>query len=354
VKHVDPEMLAAWADDALSTDEARIVEAHLAGCSQCRAVAAAFTRTLEPVLSAAATLPANAVSSTVKWVLPFAATIVIAAGLAWKLWPRAAEVRRVSTEAQTLSAPPPAPAAQPAIPPIPIAEPKVETSAASPKPAKRQFNAPQRALPVAPLPPPVLAAPAVMPPVPAPAPAPPPPPPTPLPQAAPPVWLPTQASPPGTMLDKMQSISAASAQQVRASGGGGGGRGGRGGSVVNVSPRTVVITSTSPLLWRISASNVAERSTDEGVTWSVVPIAAEGVQFTFGSAPNTNACWLIGRMGAVFLSTKGEAFKRLPFPENVDLATIIATDELKATVIARDGRAFSTTDGGQTWQVARF
>jgi hypothetical protein len=350
VKHVDPEMLAAWADDALSTDEARIVEAHLADCSQCRAVAAAFTRTLEPVLSAAETLPPNAVSSAVKWVLPFAATIVIAAGLAWKLWPVPAEPRQVSTEAQTLSAAPPGPAPQATAPPLPPAERRAETSAPQPKPLKRQFNVPRRAVPVAPLPAPVQAAPAVMPPVPAPAP----PPPTPLPQAAPPVWLPTQASPPGTTLDKMASISAASAQQVRATGGGGAGRGGRGGSVVNVSPRTVVITSTAPLLWRISASNVVERSTDEGVTWSVVPIAAEGVQFTFGSAPSTNACWLIGRMGAVFLSTKGEAFKRLPFPETVDLTTIIATDELKATVIARDGRAFLTTDGGQTWQVARF
>jgi len=136
------------------------------------------------------------------------------------------------------------------------------------------------------------------------------------------------------------------AQPVRANSGAGGGRGG--------GARSVLITSTAPVLWRISASNIVEHSANNGVTWSIVPIAAEGVQFTFGSAPTANACWLIGRMGAVYLSAKGEAFKRLPFPEAVDLTTIIAIDELKATVITRDSRAFSTVDGGQTWQVARF
>lgn len=135
------------------------------------------------------------------------------------------------------------------------------------------------------------------------------------------------------------------AQPVRAAGGGGG----RGGGA-----RSVLITSTAPNLWRISPANVVERSTDNGLTWATVPIAAEGVQFTFGSAPNADVCWLIGRLGAVYVSSKGEAFKRVPFPEPVSLTAVIAIDALRVTVIAADGRSFATDDGGQTWRIARF
>jgi photosystem II stability/assembly factor-like uncharacterized protein len=135
------------------------------------------------------------------------------------------------------------------------------------------------------------------------------------------------------------------AQQVRASGGGGG----RGGGA-----RSVVITSTAPNLWRITRSNVVERSMDNGVTWVPVPLSPDGVQFTFGSAPNADVCWLIGRLGAVYVSSKGEPFKRAPFPEAVNLTAVVAIDALKATVITADGRSFATEDGGQTWRPARF
>jgi photosystem II stability/assembly factor-like uncharacterized protein len=145
--------------------------------------------------------------------------------------------------------------------------------------------------------------------------------------------------------DTMLRANANGAQPVRAAGGGAG----RGGGA-----RSVLITSTAPNLWRISPSNVVERSADNGVTWAAVPITAEGVQFTFGSAPSADVCWLIGRMGAVYVSSKGEAFKRVPFPEAVTLTAVVAIDALKATVITADGRSFATDDGGQTWRVARF
>ena len=129
-------------------------------------------------------------------------------------------------------------------------------------------------------------------------------------------------------------------------GGSGGGRGG--------GARPVNISSTPPIRWRITPTNVVARSLDDGTTWTVVPFEAAGVQIVSGGAPNASVCWLIGRMGAVFVSKNGDAFKRVPFPEAVDLASILALDDLRATVITADGRSFTTEDGGQTWRIARF
>lgn len=132
-------------------------------------------------------------------------------------------------------------------------------------------------------------------------------------------------------------------------GGAGGGRGGgRGGA------RPVIISSTPPIRWRVTPPNAVARSVDDGMTWTDVRLDAAGVQLVSGAAPNASVCWLIGRLGAVFVSKNGDAFKRVTFPESIDLASILALDDLRATVIASDGRSFITEDGGQTWRIARF
>src|SRR5215217_6795287 len=41
---VEPEALAAWADGALTRDERRVVESHIATCSSCSAMVGAFAR----------------------------------------------------------------------------------------------------------------------------------------------------------------------------------------------------------------------------------------------------------------------------------------------------------------------
>jgi len=53
--------------------------------------------------------------------------------------------------------------------------------------------------------------------------------------------------------------------------------------------------------------------------------------------------------GAVFLTTDGTRFRRLPFPETIDLVSVAATGDRIATITSADGRSWQTTDQGATW-----
>lgn len=70
---------------------------------------------------------------------------------------------------------------------------------------------------------------------------------------------------------------------------------------------------------------------------------------TAGASPSPLVCWLVGPQGLVLLSTDGRSWKRIGFPETVDLTSIEATDDKTATITALNGRTFKTTDGGQAW-----
>lgn len=366
MKHVDPETLAAWSDGGLPSAERLAVESHLADCPQCRAVAAAFGRTLETPAHAAPLAAAAPIAAT-KWILPFAAAILITTGVAWKYWPRE------EPPAQMAATQAPAPPAAPPVAP-PVSEPVVtsESRAASGQPAKPRAKserpktelAPKgvsggvidfmptapsgtgtrprpQALPVAAPPPP----PAVM--------APPPP-------AMPPPPGVSQAAADARALELMRASRAESVTVTESSWrmiefwarpgvlaniAGGSGRGG-GGSAAGAG-------ITPPVRWRANTPNSIERSLDNGVSWTPIAIAGPAATLTAGNAPNANVCWFVGRAGAVLLSRDGGPFVRLTFPEPLDLISIAAVDHLQATVVAADGRSFVTIDGGQTWR-ARF
>jgi hypothetical protein len=51
----------------------------------------------------------------------------------------------------------------------------------------------------------------------------------------------------------------------------------------------------------------------------------------------------------VYLTTDGVRFERLPFPETVDLVSVVALDERTANVSTADGRSWRTLDQGRTW-----
>jgi photosystem II stability/assembly factor-like uncharacterized protein len=75
--------------------------------------------------------------------------------------------------------------------------------------------------------------------------------------------------------------------------------------------------------------------------------ASDGL--TIGAAPSSSVCWIVGRRGAVFLTTDGTRFRRLPFPETIDLVSVAATGDRIATITSADGRSWQTTDQGATW-----
>jgi hypothetical protein len=112
--------------------------------------------------------------------------------------------------------------------------------------------------------------------------------------------------------------------------------------------RTLDIVSPDPAIrWRVSGSAV-QRSTDAGATWQPQSPGVD-VPLTAGAAPQPSVCWLVGRGGTVLLSTDGQTWRRLPFPEAVDLAGVRASSAASASVTTADGRVLATSDGGATW-----
>jgi hypothetical protein len=100
--------------------------------------------------------------------------------------------------------------------------------------------------------------------------------------------------------------------------------------------------------WRV-IGNAVEKSGDGGTTWTATPIGGAPVPILAGSAPSPLICWLVGRAGAILVTTDGARWSRPVFPERVDLVAVAATDAGTAVVTTADGRRFRTADSGRTW-----
>jgi photosystem II stability/assembly factor-like uncharacterized protein len=85
------------------------------------------------------------------------------------------------------------------------------------------------------------------------------------------------------------------------------------------------------------------------VTWANHHTGENDLTLTAGAAPSSNVCWLVGRSGAILLTTDGRAWRRITFIETADLTAVTSPDARTATVTTADGRQFGTTDGGRTW-----
>ena len=91
-----------------------------------------------------------------------------------------------------------------------------------------------------------------------------------------------------------------------------------------------------------------QRSTDAGATWQPQSPGVDA-QFTAGASPQPSVCWLVGRGGIVLLSTDGQSWRRVPFPQAVDLVAVKASSASSASVTTTDGRVLATSDAGATW-----
>jgi len=109
-----------------------------------------------------------------------------------------------------------------------------------------------------------------------------------------------------------------------------------------------VISPDPATRWRVVAGGQVERSTTGGGQWEPTSLP-EATTLTAGASPAPSVCWLVGRAGAVYVTTDGLRFTRVPFPERTDFVSIQASDDSRATVITIDGRTFRTEDRGATW-----
>ena len=151
-------------------------------------------------------------------------------------------------------------------------------------------------------------------------------------------------------------MTQASANRVGAAAGSGGRGGGGGGGARVARPETLTdavireIGSPDPnVRWRIGGG-VIDKTTDGGRTW-LPPTRAVSVmaELRAGAAPSPTTCWIVGTAGTVLLTTDGQKWEQLKFPDATDLSAVRATDARTATVTTVDGREYSTIDGGNTW-----
>jgi photosystem II stability/assembly factor-like uncharacterized protein len=111
-------------------------------------------------------------------------------------------------------------------------------------------------------------------------------------------------------------------------------------------------------LWRGGKGGIIERSTNTGKTW-VTEISPSREDWIAGVAISDTVCWLVGRNGGIARTVDGEHWERVAPPAQaaavagkfVDWTGVTARGAQTATITASDGRKFTTTDGGKTWQM---
>ena len=292
---LDPETLAAWADDGLDARERAAAEAHAADCSRCQALLAAMIRTAEPAADATPwwRLPA------MKWLVPL--TAAATATVVWAIVPSRPGVQ------------PPAPASS-----IDQLSKSQAPAQSSPEKAKQAAASDKNEIPStaaktqSPFSTDAASVRSPSPSVPA-------------------------AAPRQREVEAPQAAAPAKAAQEAF------------GRVLRRDGTSLDIVSVdSSSRWRIIPGGGVQRSTDSGTAWET-QLTGVSVTLVAGASPSPAVCWLVGPGGIVLLQTDGRSWRRIAFPEATDLASIRASDEKTATVTTTDGRMFSTADGGLTW-----
>ena len=337
---VDAETLAAWADGGLSKTEAAAVELHVSECDHCTAMVATFVRTT-PDAPAEESLWRRL---NMRWLVPVATAATVAA--LWVLIPSSDRAPTTTLESEVATqATAPAPALPPPSP-ADTKEQKLEDTRArsdrSAAVAQRQEAAPPFERPqtrdeargdlraaeeTAAAPPPApareadRAGQAV--------------------QQAPPV------QPSTSSLARARAPAAAPTTATESRRDGALQQGNTQAFAAVVAQFEVV--SPDPMTrWRVIGAGRVERSTNGGAQWEPAALP-EAATLTGGSSPAPSICWLVGRTGAMYVTTDGLRFVRVPFRERTDFISIQAIDGRRATVVTTDGRTMRTEDQGATW-----
>jgi hypothetical protein len=331
---LDPESIAAWTEGGLSTAESAAVESHLSDCARCQVLLSTLLR------SAPAPAPSESAWSRwqLRWLVPLtAAATAVALWVAIPDEPSSVPTFKAAQRVQSVEEPPvEAPAAPAAtLPevtfPAPVrgfegAEPsarsRVNETAAN-EVATNEADSSVRDDATAQLAAPVTGAPREE-----------------------ETRRETAATEGNSAAVIARGETAASAPATSPLGGTaqGGFRALR--TVPAIAP--FEIASPNPNnRWRVAAGGGVEFSATGGASWqaaNVPPGTPMG-----GSAPQSLICWLVGRAGFVALTTDGLQFRRISFPEAVDLSSVRASDDSAAIVTTADGRLYRTQDAGASW-----
>ena len=97
------------------------------------------------------------------------------------------------------------------------------------------------------------------------------------------------------------------------------------------------MSSNPATRFRLLPGGGVQRSADGGATWRTEVTGATET-LTAGASPSPSVCWLVGPSGTVLLSTDGRSWRRLAFPETVDLRVGDRHRHENATVTTVDGR----------------
>jgi hypothetical protein len=334
--HIDGETLAAWAEGQLRPEAAARVEEHASNCAYCQQMLAAFARTAPPPL----------VSEPIwrrwhlQWLVPIATAATVAA--IWVAIPRDEQERAAGPRVARVTEAPQTPAAA-----EPVAPSQSQNAAAPPSPQPAKEFKQSLSVPVG-----QSAASAARPAEAAGgakreelerrdaqgqladrfAEAPP--------QAAQRAPVPQEGAREKDA-DKPQALqeTIVVAPKARAAAG----------AFVTAAAPAEIRSTDSTNRWRIvGGGRQIERTTSGGTQWETASLSAPAV-LTAGVSPAPSICWIVGRAGALYLTTDGLRFIRVMFPESIDLVSVAATDDRHATVMSADGRSFRTDDGGMTW-----
>jgi hypothetical protein len=107
-------------------------------------------------------------------------------------------------------------------------------------------------------------------------------------------------------------------------------------------------TPDPKIFWMIAGPGAIERSENSGAGWKTEYLDTRAL-IVAGAAPTAKICWLVGANGTILRTTNGAHWKTISPPAETDFVRVEATDALNATVMAIDGRKFSTADGGKSW-----
>lgn len=121
----------------------------------------------------------------------------------------------------------------------------------------------------------------------------------------------------------------------------------QGGFALEERSSDISVPTPDPLVrYGLVSGGFISRTTDGGATWNAQQVSANARLV----APSPNVCWVVGSSGRIYRTTDGTTRKKIHPPAPVDFTAVPAKDASSAPLTSADGRKFSTSNHGTSWQ----